>query len=33
LHGVEVMLIEQRQDLMSKYDGIAALKYRGMSAT
>ena len=33
LHGVEVMLIEQRQELMSKYDGIAAVKYRGMSAT
>jgi peptide subunit release factor 1 (eRF1) len=32
LHGVAVILIE-RQDLMSKYDGIAAVKYRGMNPT
>jgi hypothetical protein len=27
LHGVNVMIIEHRQDLMAKYDGIAALQY------
>jgi peptide subunit release factor 1 (eRF1) len=31
LHGVAVILIEQRQDLMSKYVGVAAVKYRGMN--
>jgi peptide subunit release factor 1 (eRF1) len=31
LHGVEVILIEQRRDLMSKYDRIAAVKYRGLN--
>jgi peptide subunit release factor 1 (eRF1) len=30
-HGVDVLMIEQRHDLMAKYNGIAAVKYRGLN--
>ena len=27
LHGVSIMVIEHRQDLLTRYDGIAAVTY------